>query len=484
MTLFELSQQLVALRKKEAYTDVLKLFEAEKGAFSPAELAGNGFMWTAIMKACRETGMRDRALNYRHTFFQAGPASLTAYALTPYAWLVRDALLSDKDYVNAGDEARRLWLREGMMVCRALHTVKDTAGQPVVKGDFGKTAHYFLFTALLKAEKSRNNPDYERMHGICTYFKPDELDHVPSTFTDKFGKTNEMASEREAWYAAYTLSSAETRRHDAVIALTTAALDMGKLHHDNHIWFRRRRALAYQQLERWDEALKDMLFCVRLKKDFFLLSEISAIYLHNQQFDIGLAFLAQALHKQLPDEGLRVNVWETLARVFEANKDMEMAARHYRGYVLLRMYKNWPVTGPQMERWSSLKAALQGSELPPPHDVGAVHAAFTAQRKELMPYWQKWKQPLDRKKGTVNSGKKTEKGTQGTLRTSEGVDYPFFLPSKAAGKLNLFTGAVLTFFVEYPAQGKPKAHSLEPDAGKAGGKSEGRKYFEKHQKKN
>jgi tetratricopeptide (TPR) repeat protein len=211
------------------------------------------------------------------------------------------------------------------------------AGEAIVLLSRQEDQYSAYTTSVFKILDYLNNKSIypkDKMLAWTSKLNPDLLDTKPFEFTDREGKTREIASKREQYYMLRTRALLEQGMWDECIATCQKALiHIDKLHYNNDIWFAWRIALCHEGAGQLDVALRELKKLLTRKSEWFIQKEIAGIYFKQNKPEQALQYaLDSALNfgdtnKKINLYQLLINIFESLGKPEEANKHRELVGR-------------------------------------------------------------------------------------------------------------------------------------------------------------
>jgi tetratricopeptide (TPR) repeat protein len=193
---------------------------------------------------------------------------------------------------------------------------------------------------------------------------PDLLDVEPFAFTDREGKTREMASKREQYYMWRTRVLLEMGLWDECIATCQKGLEsVGKLHYGNQIWFAWRIALCHEATGQLDLALRELKKLLTRKNEWFIQKEIAGIYFKQNKPEQALEYaIDSALN--FGDSDKKINLYYLLINIFESLDKPDEAKKHQDLISRIKQANGSRIDDREMKfLWKSLKSNPQGQQL-------------------------------------------------------------------------------------------------------------------------
>ena len=154
------------------------------------------------------------------------------------------------------------------------------------------------------------------------------LDNNPYSFTDKEGKTRELAPKKEQYFMWRTKALLEKQLYQECIELCENALHIFEnFHYSNDVWFARRISLSYKGLGQPETALEQLKSLLKRKNEWFIQKEIAEIYLEQGDKDQALKFaLDSALN--FGDADMKMNLYLFLSDILQQQGKTDEARKH------------------------------------------------------------------------------------------------------------------------------------------------------------
>ena len=267
----------------------------------------------------------------------------------------------------------------------------------------------------------------------------DELDHTslseePFQFIDDRGRSRELQSEKEKWYATKTKCLQKLNNHDECILFCQEALEkFSKFHYFNDVWFKRRIALSKAQLGDKVKAAEELEEILKRKKDWFIQFELAGIYHDLQDNQKALKYAVESAL----NFGKVEYKWELfylLAQILIAEGRIDEAKEHLEFTAAIRTENDWKIP-------DELNMLLSKYEI----DISQLDASRAKQNK-LTKFWQDERysdQPV--KEGKIK--KLLPNGKAGFILCNDGNDYYFKVSDFKADKRILKHGLSVSFSI-------------------------------------
>lgn len=258
------------------------------------------------------------------------------------------------------------------------------------------------------------------------------------------GKEIAYKSPKEEWYALKSKACEKLEMFSECQRISEEALSvLPKLHHDNHIWFKRRIAIAKHNLGMSGEALEMLLDLMKYKKDWFISSKIIDIYLDLDDYAKALYYSMDAILKP-GDENMKVNLFWLAGTIFH-RLDMEEEENIMKNFaVKLRLANGWKLSSAQREHYNTVKNQIESLQL------GSLRKQVMEVAKEY-----KWKNK-EKRYGTI--AKILPNNKAGFIKTEKN-SYYFKLNDIQGSKSLAVPGKKVQFYLESAFDHKKKVET-------------------------
>lgn len=277
-TLYAFSHNLKKLNSEHKYSDTLLLFKNQKGSFPLEEIGKNKFIVNEMMIALIETGNDDALFSF-----------LSVYQTKP-------------------------------------------------------DVHCFPY--LLKRIKEKTTIPWNFVIKFCDLVEVGQLDSTCKKIeVERKGiiKEMELASAQEEWYALKTKALFETNQYEECGELSKEALGhFEKFHYSYDVWFARRIALCKKKTGKPTEALQELLALLKMKKEWFIQSEVAELYFELGDSEKALKFAIDAI-LNFGDLAYKVGLIKLIADILNLKGEDQWAFKHYSLSRLLREKENWNI---------------------------------------------------------------------------------------------------------------------------------------------
>lgn len=475
MNAYELSMQVRRLMKDHDYAGALACFKAHRSAMPMQEIAANPWLISSVVMCLRKTGQGSFVEVLFEQFSIGIHADCHAQVMGAYGWVLYDRLkaMAKGEGMDGEEEdmSEAVPFGEG-------ESVDVGVEPPTVSMVFTQADEwlgfmcdrmdgfeYMVVTKVLmyrvKAERSRQRPDWGVLHALLERFRPEQFSETcEKGRLEVKGKEREVeyASDRESWYAAMILVRSKLGMHMECKALAEEALDrFSTLHYGNEVWFARRLAMAERRLGDRESAIRGVEALLRKKDTWFLRKELAELLWEAGRRDESLVHcrVGMAGHGELR---YKVGLLWLMARILRVAAESELSARHFRLCMLLRQGEGWAVS-------PSMQAEM--AELP--EEVMSIQSVGHLIH-DLAPYWKsavEAKRPKGARVeptlfGTIQRIQNdNERGIDGFIQPERGPKIYFTARPDASQRKGWKAGVRVRFGEIVQPDGRKKAVSVE-----------------------
>ena len=471
MTSYELSMQVRKQVKDKDFRGALATFKSARAGLSAQEIAVNGYLISAIITSLRKTGQDAFTEALLKQFSINIHPDCNPLILGAYGWVLYDRLKVIAGKVSVKPDA-------GSSDDHSFDDVEwgDALPEPPGMVDVFRQADnwldimigrmteydYMVVTKVLqirvKAERARQQPNWEDVKSILIRFKPEQLSDVCDTtqVTVKgLEKDLELASDRERWYMDMILVHSKLEIHAECKRLAEEAMSsFDKLHYGNEVWFARRLALAMRQSGDRKAAISGLREILKKKDAWFMRMELAEMLKEEGEVDEALfhARIGMAGHGDLE---FKVGLILLMARLLSAKGERLLSAKHYRLWVLVREQQGWSISSMMEPELANL-----------PEEVLSISRIGQLLR-DLGEFWRE-ASPRPRVPsppagqpaltGQIFSIKfNNERGIAGFIRSSSGSNIYFTAVPEAADRARWVVNAGVMYHVIDQEDGRKKA---------------------------
>jgi tetratricopeptide (TPR) repeat protein len=238
-----------------------------------------------------------------------------------------------------------------------------------------------LFRLVLKSEKHRPNTNWQFLSDLLSLINPDTLSQDCETVEFNHRgrqKKMELASDKEAWYAAQTQVLMEMGQYEKCIELSKASLEMfDSFHYGNDVWFARKIAKCQQQLGNVQDAIKAMEQVEQKKSEWFVQKELAELYFEQNELSKAKRMATKAA-LNYGDKEKKDGVYFLLGQIYKKQDQKEKAYKHFLLSQMIRQEEDWKI--PQR-----LKFELEETK---PEEFKDEYDSSSTLFKELLKFWK------------------------------------------------------------------------------------------------
>jgi len=255
------------------------------------------------------------------------------------------------------------------------------------------------------------------------------------SFKDKDGKTKEIASDKEKYYALRTKALELTKQYDGCIRVSREALScLEEFHYDNDIWFKRRIALCKGSLGKKDEAIEELRQILSRKKDWFIQYDIAELCFAVKKLDDALKFSMAAALNSGPVE-FKVELFFLVGKILLAQQKIEEGKRHIALAYKIRIEKEWKVAQELQANVDELNIDVNNLS-----SSGQIH-------RELKEFWLSMqKSNLPEMRGEIK--RIHPNNVCGWISAENHEEYYFRLKDFKGSKSDIKVGLIVDFSIE------------------------------------
>jgi hypothetical protein len=415
MNFQEFEQQIATYKKQQRYADMLQFFKLNKASFTSEQIASNGYLISNMLMALRKTGNFNAVDAFLKIYHQKIGSGMNPMVINAYGWVVFDKYKHDNEASNNFNSYQFLTNVQRLL---PLLTAQNN--------NFAYSVIARILNIVLKTEKHKASVNWKFISDFCSLFDPNILNNSCDLIeVTRKGRTAnmELASDKEAWYAAKSKALIELNQMEACFNISKEALHViEKFHYSNDLWFARRVALAKKSFGNSDETIAELKMILKKKREWFIQRELAELYFEQNNSEEAFAYAIQAMNNY-GDLEYKVGLIAFLGDLLVIKGEKPMAYKHFLLAKQLREKEEWKIPPELLTKLEDTKDAN-----------GAIN--FQSLKRELKSYWQSF-QPKRMK--SENNGEKlvgtikkilndNEKGKNGFLTSLQGNDYYFVIP--------------------------------------------------------
>lgn len=191
-----------------------------------------------------------------------------------------------------------------------------------------------------KIAMAQQNISWSKIEYWLGKMEPGLLDAEAFQSINTDGRSYEVASQQEQWYALMLKSKAGQNKAEELLSLLAEARKKKlKWHYNNDIWFARKEAFAYAQLHQKEKAVQILKKILLQKKDWFLIYDLAKLTEDSNERKVLLCQAALAKGKPT----MKLKLFESIYQEF-LDEDPQMAGKHLSLIASLRKENNWEVS--------------------------------------------------------------------------------------------------------------------------------------------
>jgi len=365
-TIYDFSKKINQLTTTKQYNEALTYFKEHKLTFDQSQIAGNIFVVSDIITCLRHIKAYSAAYKFMELYAISIDDSTPERLLTAYSWLLYDNFKAENDYADNHDDNQINELNE---IETQHHAISEHKGdlikriqQAVVllqngESNFSITALELLFKIVMKVEINGVRPDWYFVKQFCQSVAVQKLTTTSKTIqVTRKGVTKDMelASVQEEWYAHYSKALYQTASYEQCVEICKQALENVKVfHYSNDCWLARRMALCLKKMGDTAQAIISLEKLLKRKREWFILKELSELYLEVAQADRALGYAKEAMNGYGPI-AFKVELIEMLGDMLLKKGESILAYKHYMLAKLIREQEKWQVDKQLQEKLKSL----------------------------------------------------------------------------------------------------------------------------------
>jgi tetratricopeptide (TPR) repeat protein len=442
-TIYDFSKKINQLTTAKQYNEALTYFKEHKLTFDQSQIVGNIFLVSDIITCLRHIKAYSAAYKFMELYAISIDETTPEKLLTAYAWLLYDNFKADNGNTDNHDENHLNEFKEAEIQHHALPEHKSDLikriQQAVVllqngESNYRSTALELLFKIVLKAEINGARPDWYFVKHFCQSVAVHKLTTTSKTIqVTRKGETKDMelASMQEEWYAHYSKALYQTAGYEQCVEMCKQALENVKVfHYSNDCWLARRMALCLKKMGDTAQAIVSLEKLLKRRRDWFILKELSELYLDVAQADKALGYAKEAMNGYGP-LAFKVELIEMLGDMLMKNGDNTLAYKHYTLAKLVREQEKWQVDKQLQEKIKSLASEQNNcvadkktieNELKLCWNISAINSKRAMSGNETTATAQK-------RKGTIAKLlPEKETGVDGFVKHDNGGTAYFFVP--------------------------------------------------------
>lgn len=443
MNFSEFANEIDKYKKSNQFQEALEFFRQNKELFTEEQIRSNRFMISNIITCLRKTNNARFVIQFMNTFNIAINEHTEPLILSQYGWAIYDILKVELNNNNY-NKAKILDLLRTPIYLLSINNLNFTSN--IISNIFG---------LVLRKEKEKQNEDYKFLDEFCSLFNPNTLSLEITTLEQK-GKSVELASDKEKWYATKSKALFELGLFQECFDISEKALhEFNDFHYNNDLWFARRMALSKKSLGNINEAINDLEKIFKQKKEWFIQKELSALYFEAKNLDKAYQYAMEAMGRNgFGKLEFKIGLIFLLGNIQKTQSNLLMANKHFWAVKCIREQNGWKIpTELQQELYKFEPITMPCETL----------------LTELKKFWQPVKlnnHPKQENVSEVYSGivkefrNNNEKGKDGFI-SSNGNDFYFRLSINIGFCKNLLEGCSVQFSIINQEDGKKRAKIIK-----------------------
>lgn len=283
---------------------------------------------------------------------------------------------------------------------------------------------------LCKALMSLQPAPWAEIESWLLIMDPDLLTQAPFRYRLPDGKPVESASHQEQWYSYMIRVKAGLNQPNELLKLLEEAKKRNiQWHYQNDIWFERKKAFAYVQLNQPEQAKEILVNILKRKKDWFLYSDLGDVITGKDEKLKYYSLAALGKGKI----GMKISLFEKIANLLAGSEEHSVARqRHFLLIARIRLENGWPFQ-------EKLEKILNEENI----NLNAVNSAQEV-FNQLIPFWNSFaKPPVNQQKGVIDFIHGN--GKSGIIKGEDGQKYFFPLSQVRKVSKKLVPGTPVLF---------------------------------------
>jgi tetratricopeptide (TPR) repeat protein len=354
--LFDFSKTIQGYIKEKKYDEALLFYKDNYKKFNKEDISKNEYIVSDIIRCLRKVNKLKGAKKYLDSLGINIDGNTPKRILENYGWVLYDKLKVNVDdhHQNNEDEDVITGLADEHYEEADHIFVEDNPLQEEIKIilpilDFISQYSPFskLFSATLKKEKKKQNPNWQFVNDLLESISVEKLNTKCEVIDVNIKgriKTIELASDKESWYAYKSKALLKLGRFQECYDLSQTALNtFDKFHYSNNVWFARRIALCKKELGDVDTAIEELLIILKKKNEWFIQAELCDLYLTKKNYPEAFKYGVLAA-TNFGDTEYKIGLFLQMGNLLEAMNEIERAYEHYLLVKLIREEQGWKIT--------------------------------------------------------------------------------------------------------------------------------------------
>lgn len=192
---------------------------------------------------------------------------------------------------------------------------------------------------VLKFHKSKKDFEAEKINQWLDKLDPSTLSQQTYKLMIK-GRETEQQSHKEAWYVLKSKVYNHLELYEDVLKITQEALKIfPSFHNNNHIWLKRRMAIALWKLGDEKQAISILEQLITYRKEWFIYMDLCQIYASKEEYQKALSYGLEAMLSR-GEDSKKINVFSQSARILQKmdNKEFNIIKQYV---IKLKLENQW-----------------------------------------------------------------------------------------------------------------------------------------------
>ena len=178
----------------------------------------------------------------------------------------------------------------------------------------GDLLYQMTIFKVIKFYKSKKVFEAEKINQWLDKLDPNKLSQQAYKLTIN-GRETQQQSHKESWYALKSKVYERLELYEDVLKITQEALKIfPKLHNNNHIWLKRRMAIALWKLGDEEQAITILEELIRYRKEWYFYMDLCHIYSSRGDDQNALSYALDAILFR-GEDSKKINVFSQTAKI-------------------------------------------------------------------------------------------------------------------------------------------------------------------------
>lgn len=319
MTYHELSARAKSLREAKRFDEAI---ESYRLLFKEYEEECNQFDFWGLARCLQKTGAHQECLEVSRNGLKKFRQS--AYLRNTYSWSIYHL------YIRKEPVTDRVQFFRAAEAIASFSDAEDEYSPYVLT----------VFQVIDLLEENYDKQVQEILKWIRK-LRPEHLDTDPEQFKAADGKLITLPSELEKYYLILTKALYESGDYISCVAEAGKALGaIPRFQNQGDLWIIRSRALSQFRLGEYNEAAEGLLRVLAVKREWYIVKELAAVYEAAGMFDKAMEYAIEA-DKARVSPVMKLNLFQLMARLY-AKQGKNREAWLYAVYInLIRQDNQW-----------------------------------------------------------------------------------------------------------------------------------------------